>query len=221
MPRLCWGRGDVHRPCRYNVAGGRAHIITCAQYWTTLRGAVGFCRRAAAGADRCRRRWVAGLVERSDLGIRGGTGTQNSRPRSPCMAVPSKLWADPGLGSMFPLGYESRDVEPGPRRVHQSSCRSEKSIGRRSSVRPPNPNRTARWIPAGSTQETVEGHAAQVLLESVNTRDMMVVGSHGHGGFVGRSSAPVATTSCPTHRALWWSSPPPSGRRKTKANPSG
>ena len=42
-----------------------------------------------------------------------------------------------------------------------------------------------------------------------------------HGGFVGRSSAPVATASCPTHRALWWSSPPPSGRRKTKANPSG
>jgi Universal stress protein family len=39
--------------------------------------------------------------------------------------------------------------------------------------------------PVRVTQETVEGHAAQVLLESVSGYDLMVVGSHGHGGFVG------------------------------------
>jgi nucleotide-binding universal stress UspA family protein len=39
--------------------------------------------------------------------------------------------------------------------------------------------------PVRITQEAVEGHAAQVLLENVSECDMLVVGSHGHGGFVG------------------------------------
>ena len=39
--------------------------------------------------------------------------------------------------------------------------------------------------PVRITQEAVEGHAAQVLLESVTGCDTLVVDSHGHGGFVG------------------------------------
>ena len=56
--------------------------------------------------------------------------------------------------------------------------------------------------PVQITQETVEGHAAQVLLESVSGCDMMVVGSHGHGGFVGAmlgsiSQRVVSHSRCP------------------------
>ena len=35
------------------------------------------------------------------------------------------------------------------------------------------------------TQEVVEGHAAQVLLDAVTGSDLLVVGSRGHGGFAG------------------------------------
>lgn len=34
-------------------------------------------------------------------------------------------------------------------------------------------------------QEVVPGHAATVLLERAKDADLLVVGSHGHGGFVG------------------------------------
>lgn len=39
--------------------------------------------------------------------------------------------------------------------------------------------------PVTISRETVEGHAAKVLLDTVTENDLMVVGSHGHGGFVG------------------------------------
>lgn len=56
--------------------------------------------------------------------------------------------------------------------------------------------------PVTITQETVEGHAAKVLLDAVTENDLMVVGSHGHGGFVGAllgsvSHHVVAHSCCP------------------------
>lgn len=70
-------------------------------------------------------------------------------------------WADPGQGSMFPLLLRaaiSKATESDP---------------------------DSATDPVRITQETVEGHAAQVLLESVSECDTLVVGSHGHGGFIG------------------------------------
>ena len=44
-------------------------------------------------------------------------------------------------------------------------------------------------IPAGSVvavrQRVMEGHAARVLLDAARGADLLVVGSHGHGGFPG------------------------------------
>ena len=44
-------------------------------------------------------------------------------------------------------------------------------------------------IPAGSTvtvrQRVIEGHAARVLLDAAHGADLLVVGSHGRGGFSG------------------------------------
>src|SRR5271166_1588334 len=56
--------------------------------------------------------------------------------------------------------------------------------------------------PVRITQEAVEGHAAQVLLVSVSDGDMLVVGSHGHGGLVGAvlgsvSQHVVSHSRCP------------------------
>ena len=92
-------------------------------------------------------------------------------------------WADPGLGSMFPLGYRPED---GPARDEFTDAAAsvtnllDAAIGEAAES-----DSDSVTDPVRITQETVEGHAAQVLLESVSARDMMVVGSHGYGGFVG------------------------------------
>jgi len=39
--------------------------------------------------------------------------------------------------------------------------------------------------PVPATSEALEGHAADVLLGAVAESDLLVVGSHGHGGFAG------------------------------------
>ena len=39
--------------------------------------------------------------------------------------------------------------------------------------------------PVPATSEALEGHAAEVLLGAVTDSDLLVVGSHGHGGFAG------------------------------------
>ena len=48
----------------------------------------------------------------------------------------------------------------------------------------------------------LRGHAAQVLLKSVSETDTLVVGSHGHGGFIGAllgsvSQHVVSHSRCP------------------------
>jgi nucleotide-binding universal stress UspA family protein len=92
-------------------------------------------------------------------------------------------WVDPGLGSMFPLGYrpggsvlsdEFADAAASVEKLLDAAvCTATES----------DPN--SATDPVRITQEAVEGHAAQVLLESASGCDMLVVGSHGHGGFVG------------------------------------
>jgi nucleotide-binding universal stress UspA family protein len=92
-------------------------------------------------------------------------------------------WVDPGLGSMFPLGYVPDDGGP-PHEFADAVASVEKLLDAAVSKATESDPESAT-DPVRITQETVEGHAAQVLLESVTGCDTLVVGSHGHGGFVG------------------------------------
>ena len=92
-------------------------------------------------------------------------------------------WADPGLGSMFPLGYQPEGGIPQDAFATATIAVDDllDSAVRRATASDPNSARD----PVPVTQETVEGHPAHALLESVGENDILVVGSHGHGGFLG------------------------------------
>ncbi len=92
-------------------------------------------------------------------------------------------WTDPGLGSMFPLGYRPDEGVTANEFSDAAASVNELLAAAVSKATESDPE--SATDPVRITQETVEGHAAQVLLESVSGCDMMVVGSHGHGGFVG------------------------------------
>ncbi|MGH3969517.1 MAG: universal stress protein, partial [Mycobacterium sp.] len=92
-------------------------------------------------------------------------------------------WADPGLGSMFPLGYRPGDGVP--RDDFADAAASVKDLLAAAVSKATQSDPDTATDPVRITQETVEGHAAQVLLETVSASDLMVVGSHGHGGFIG------------------------------------
>ena len=92
-------------------------------------------------------------------------------------------WTDPGLGSMFPLGY--RPDEGVPADEFGNAKASVKKLLDAAVSKATEADPDSATDPVRITQETVEGHAAHVLLLSVSGCDLMVVGSHGHGGFVG------------------------------------
>lgn len=92
-------------------------------------------------------------------------------------------WVDPGLGSMFPLGYQPQSGAPQDASAEAIAAVDDllDAAIRRATASDPG----AAADPVPMTRETVEGHPAQVLLESVGENDVLVVGSRGHGGFVG------------------------------------
>ncbi|MFZ1178712.1 MAG: universal stress protein [Mycobacterium sp.] len=92
-------------------------------------------------------------------------------------------WVDPGLGSMFPLGYQPEGGVPADEFADTAASVEKLLDAAISKVTESDPDRASG--PVSVTRETVQGHAAHVLLKSVGECDMMVVGSHGHGGFVG------------------------------------
>ncbi len=103
---------------------------------------------------------------------------------------------DSGLGSMFPLAYRP-DVP-----AFSDVAASVKELLDAAVSKATESDPDSATDPVRITQETVEGHAAQVLLESVSECDLMVVGSHGHGGFVGTmlgsvSHQVVSHSRCP------------------------
>ena len=62
------------------------------------------------------------------------------------------------------------------------------------------PDRASGQVPR--TREMVQGHAAHVPLKSVSECDTLVVGSHGHGGYIGAvlgsvSQHVVSHSRCP------------------------
>lgn len=91
---------------------------------------------------------------------------------------PNTTWSDPGLGSMFPMAYN-----PGAAGSDQAASANDlldAAVTRATSSDPDRGSNSVRI-----TRETVHGHPAQVLLDTVTDGDLLVVGSHGHGGFVG------------------------------------
>lgn len=91
-------------------------------------------------------------------------------------------WVDPGLGSMFPLGYQPQGGVPADAFADTAASVEKLLDAAISSATESDPDSATDPVPL--TRETVEGHAAHVLLESVTGCDMLVVGSHGHGGFI-------------------------------------
>ena len=109
-------------------------------------------------------------------------------------------WVDPGMGSMFPLGYQPQDGAPQDDFANVAAAVKNllDAAIRKAITSDPD----SATDPVRITQEAVEGHAAQVLLDSVSADDLLVVGSHGHGGFVGAvlgsvSQHVVSHSRCP------------------------
>ncbi len=101
---------------------------------------------------------------------------------------------------MFPLGYQPQDGVPPDDFAKATAAVNDllDAAIRRANASDPD----SEMDPVPMTQETVQGHPAQVLLEGVGESDIMVVGSHGHGGFVGAmlgsiSQHVVSHSRCP------------------------
>jgi nucleotide-binding universal stress UspA family protein len=114
-------------------------------------------------------------------------------------------WTGEGTGSMFPLAYtlpgavplilgEFGEVHEGatlapPRDAAQITGADGAAAARKvldeaisAAVQRDGPR---RHDPVKITRRVVEGHGAKVLLDEVRDSDLLVVGSRGHGGFVG------------------------------------
>lgn len=109
---------------------------------------------------------------------------------------------DLGLGSMFPTGYSPGDrmlastqpatlpPEPDdPRRTAGTHTSAEATAVNNmldaaiSQVTSHSTDVATESVPI--TQEALQGHPAQVLLDTVTESDLLMVGSRGHGGFLG------------------------------------
>lgn len=108
-------------------------------------------------------------------------------------------WDDSGLGSMFPTVYgqgggvlPSRLPRPGLGTpgagglsgVDEATASVNNLLDAAISMAT-EADADSTSDPVRLTQASVEGHAATVLLDTVTDSDLLVVGSHGHGGFVG------------------------------------
>jgi nucleotide-binding universal stress UspA family protein len=104
------------------------------------------------------------------------------------------------MGSMFPLGYQPAGGAPQDAFAKAAAAVNnllDKAISRATESDP-----GGAADPVTITREAVEGHPADVLLDCVGEHDVLVVGSHGHGGFVGAilgsiSQHVVAHSRCP------------------------
>ncbi|MDR3664463.1 MAG: universal stress protein [Mycobacterium sp.] len=92
-------------------------------------------------------------------------------------------WVDPGIGSMFPLGYQPEGDVPQDAFTKAAAAVDNLLDAAIREATASDPG--SATDPVAITRKTVEGHPARVLLESVGEHDILVVGSHGHGGFVG------------------------------------
>ncbi|MDQ0743281.1 nucleotide-binding universal stress UspA family protein [Clavibacter sp. B3I6] len=101
------------------------------------------------------------------------------------LAAPVRLvaaWQQPLTHGQLPLA--TRDPAAALRRVVDQAAR----------------RRFGSTIPAWFSSATVEGHPAQVLIAESRAAQMLVVGSRGHGGFVGLLLGSVSS-ACAEHAA--------------------
>ncbi len=101
---------------------------------------------------------------------------------------------------MFPLGYQPTDGVPQDEFAKATAAVNNLLDAAIRKATTSDPDSATDPVPM--TQETAEGHPAHVLLESVGESDIMVVGSRGHGGFVGSmlgsiSQHVVSHSRCP------------------------
>jgi nucleotide-binding universal stress UspA family protein len=125
-------------------------------------------------------------------------------------------WAAPGLGSMFAPAYSAPGdappvapggtfvSAPGSLPVHTPQSTELDAAGAASNALEAVVNLALEGDapPAKLTREVVQGPAAKVLLDEVTASDLLVVGSRGHGGFVGAllgsvSHQVVSQARCP------------------------
>ncbi len=109
-------------------------------------------------------------------------------------------WVDPGLGSMFPLAYQPEGSVPEDEFATTTASVQKLLDAAIAKVTESDPDRASGQVPL--TRDTLQGHAAHVLLNSVGETDTLVVGSHGHGGFIGAvlgsvSQHVVSHSPCP------------------------
>jgi nucleotide-binding universal stress UspA family protein len=109
-------------------------------------------------------------------------------------------WVDPGLGSMLPLAYQPEGRVPADEFADTATSVGKLLDAAISATAESDPDRASGQVLL--TREMVQGHAAHVLLKSVSETDMLVVGSHGHGGFIGAllgsvSQHVVSHSRCP------------------------
>jgi len=109
-------------------------------------------------------------------------------------------WVDPGLGSMLPMAYQPEGSVP-ENEFATTTASVEKLLDTAiAKVTESDPDRASGQVPL--TRGTLQGHAAQALLTTASETDTLVVGSHGHGGFIGAllgsvSQHVVSHSRCP------------------------
>jgi nucleotide-binding universal stress UspA family protein len=103
-------------------------------------------------------------------------------------------WVGEGTGSMFPMGYTSLGgmlpAAASPPYTAQSTeadlaAAASNVLDQALSEAVERDGESSQSPPVNITRRVVEGHGAKVLLDEVSESDLLVVGSRGHGGFVG------------------------------------
>ncbi len=103
-------------------------------------------------------------------------------------------WAGEGTGSMFPMGYTALGGMLPPAAAPPYTAQSTEAdlaaaasnvLDQALSDAVQHDGKTSQNPPVNISRTVIEGHGAKVLLDEVSDSDVLVVGSHGHGGFVG------------------------------------
>lgn len=161
-------------------------------------------------------------IERVVVGVDGSVGSLNAlrwalreaRAHEAALHVVfawlyHPMVSNPGLGSMFPVSYGVSGRPPGAGPGEpvtagvleaEAAARNflEAAIDKAIADGGDDPSRRSVQI----TQDVIEGHAARVLLDVATESDLLVVGSRGHGEFVGAllgsiSQHVIAHARCP------------------------
>jgi nucleotide-binding universal stress UspA family protein len=93
-------------------------------------------------------------------------------------------WQMPTYEAMDPMVYDPSEIESGAKRVVDVTL--EQAMER---FRAKHPDRPAPELEASVGR----GHPGRVLIEASSDADLLVVGSRGHGGFVGLLLGSVST----------------------------